>query len=116
MEIHWRLTENYDMSVLCSKMYINGITLKSCQTNVADKQSEHLSLSTTEGHFEQVQALILDNRKVTIEVAKQLQISHGCASEIIHHRLHFHKFVQGWIQESLDYTIDITVQTYITAF
>lgn len=60
--------------------------------------------------------LILDNRKVTIEVTKRFQSSHGCACEIIRHRLHFHKFVQGGIQDSLQYTIDITVQTYRTAF
>jgi hypothetical protein len=51
---------------------------------------------------------------VTTEVANQLQISPSSAYEIFHHRLHFHKLVQGGIQDSLQHIIAVTVQTYVT--
>jgi hypothetical protein len=45
--------------------------------------------------------VILQTRQVTVEVAHQLQISHGAAYEIIHNRLAFHKVCARWVPDKV---------------
>jgi hypothetical protein len=57
-----------------------------------DERSGRLSTSTIEENTERVRAMILDNRRVTVdEVVCHLLTSHGSAHEITHNRLGFHE-------------------------
>jgi hypothetical protein len=59
-------------------------------------------MSTTEENTERVHAMILDNRRVTIdEVAYHLLISHGSVHEIVHSHLGFHKVCARCVPKQL---------------
>jgi len=60
------------------------------------------STSVTDANMELGHDMILQNRWVIIhEVARQRQISHCSACEIIHSRLAFHKVCARWVPEQL---------------
>ena len=61
-----------------------------------------LSTTTTDDNIKRIRAMVLSDRRPTIdEVANCLQISHGSAYEIIHNRLGFHKVCARWIPKQL---------------
>jgi len=56
------------------------------------------STCITDSNVEDARAMILENRRVTIdEVANHFEISHGSAYDIIHNRLSFHKVCARWV-------------------
>jgi hypothetical protein len=70
------------------------------------------STSTTDGNNEQTYALILDNRRVTLdEVANQLHISYGSAYGIITRDFTSTKFLQDGFRNTV-----VTIWTSVTAF
>jgi hypothetical protein len=93
--------------------------LKNVRTSVTgDKRTGHPSTSITKGNNEQVRALILDNRRVTIDkVSNQVPISRGCTREIVH-RTHFTlvKYVHGEFQNKSRNSKGVTILTFVIAF
>lgn len=68
-----------------------------------EERAERPATAATDVNIEQVRALILNNRRVTIdEVANHMHISHGSAYDIMHHRINFHKVCARWIPKQLD--------------
>jgi hypothetical protein len=60
------------------------------------------STSTTEENTERDRAMILDNRRVTVDkVAYYLLISCGSVHEIIHNHFGFHKVCARWVPKQL---------------
>jgi hypothetical protein len=76
---------------------------KNDRTSVTDdERSGRPSTSTTEENTERVRAMILDNRRVTVdEVACHLLTSHGYVHEIIHNHLGFHEVCARWVPKQL---------------
>jgi hypothetical protein len=96
----------YNMgTVLCRSVMCYGwiAMFKNGRTSVPhDERSGRPSTSTTEENTERVGAMILDNRRVTIdEGAYHLLISHGSVHEIIHSRFGFHKVCARWVTKQL---------------
>jgi hypothetical protein len=76
---------------------------KNGRTSVTDdERSGRPSTSTAEENTERVHAMILDNRRVTIdEMVYHLLISHGSVHEITHNRLGFRKVCARWVSKQL---------------
>ena len=56
----------------------------------------------TDSNVEDARAMILENRRVTIdEWSNHFEISHGSAYDIIHNRLGFRKVCAGWVPKQL---------------
>jgi hypothetical protein len=66
-----------------------------------EEGARHPTMATNEDNIECVYYMILLGRLVTIgEEANHLKISCGCAYEIFHSTLGFHKVVVGWTVNS----------------
>ena len=78
-------------------MFENG------QTSVMDaERSGRPTTSTTDEKLEEVRAIILTDRRVTIEdIALQLGISQGTAYSLVHDILGFHKVAARWVPRHL---------------
>ncbi|XP_066946989.1 protein GVQW3-like [Macrobrachium rosenbergii] len=103
-EIHRRLSVQYGGNVLPRRsVYEWNEQFKSDRTSVEDeKRDGRPATATTDVNIDQVQTLILNNRRLTIdEVAYHMHISHGSAYEIVHNRLNFHKVCVRWVPKQL---------------
>jgi hypothetical protein len=69
------------------------------RTNVTDaKHLGRLSTSTTGEKQEEARAIILSDRRVTIEkIASQLGINRGSGYSLVHDNLEFHKVSARWV-------------------
>jgi len=78
-------------------MFENG------RTSVMDaERSGRPSRSTTDEKLEEARAIILTDRRVTIEeIALQLGISQGTAYSLVHGILGFHKIAARWVPRHL---------------
>ena len=78
-------------------MFENG------RTSVMDaERSGRPSTSTTDEKLEEARAIILTDRRVTIEeIALQLGISQGTAYSLVHDILGFHKVAARWVPRHL---------------
>jgi len=60
------------------------------------------STSITDSNVEEARAMILENRRVTIdELANHFEIRHGSAYDIIHNKLGFCKDCVRWVPKQL---------------
>ena len=77
--------------------------LKNGWTSVMDaERSGWPSTSRTDEKLEEARAIILADRRVTIEEIKlQLGISQGTAYSLVHYILGFHKFAARWVLRHL---------------
>jgi hypothetical protein len=99
-DFHHKMGTVLYRSVVC----MNGLPCpKNGRTSVThDERSGRTSTSTTEETTERVRAMILDNRRVTVdEVTYHLLISHGSVHEITHNCLGFHKVCARRVPEQL---------------
>ncbi|XP_076059708.1 protein GVQW3-like [Oratosquilla oratoria] len=99
-EVHKRLSVQYEGNILPRRSVHQWIEqFKSGRTGVEDeKRVGRPATSTTDARIEQVRALILSNRRLTIDdVANHMHISHGFAYEIVHNRLNLHKGCARWV-------------------
>ena len=104
VEIHKRLLAQYGDNALSKRTVYEWIEkFKSGRTNVKHAEGAgRPSTSTSEAKTEQVQQMILGNRRITIdELAQSLQISHGSAQEIIHEILGHCKVSARWVPRQL---------------
>jgi len=76
---------------------------KNGRTSVMDAElSGWPSTSTTDEKLEEARAIILTDRRVTIEeIALQLGISQGAAYSLVHDILGFHKVAARWVPRHL---------------
>lgn len=103
-QIHRRLLAQYGTSVLPESSVYKWITkFKDGRSSVTQKEGAgRPSTSATENNIERVREMVLSDRRVTVdEVARDLEISHGSAYEIIHNRLSFHKVCARWVPHQL---------------
>jgi len=72
---------------------------KNGRTSVMDaERSGRPSTSTTDEKLEEARAIILTDRRVTVEeIALQLGISQSRAYSLVHDILGFHKFAASWV-------------------
>ena len=99
-EIHRRLSAQYGGSALPRRSVYEWIKkFQQGRTSLKDEErSGRPSTSITDSNVEDVRAMILKNRRVTInEVANHFEISHGSAYDIIHNRLGFRKVYARWV-------------------
>jgi hypothetical protein len=93
-EMHRRISVKYGNSVVSQRIVCELIErFKNARTSVKHEEgSGRRSTTITDANTERFREMILQNRRVAIdEVAHQLQISHGSASETIHNRLAIRK-------------------------
>ena len=103
-EIHRRLSAQYEDSALPRQSVYEWIEkFQHGQTSLKDEERVgHPSASFTDSNVEDTRAMILENRRVTIdEVANHFEISHGSAYDIIHNRLGFRKVCARWVPKQL---------------
>ena len=76
---------------------------KNGRTSVMDaERSGRPSTSTTDEKLEEARAIILTDRRVTVEeIALQLGISQGTAYSLVHDNLGFHKVAARWVPRHL---------------
>ena len=99
-EIHRRLSAQYGDSALpWQSVYESVEKFQHSQTSVKDEErAGRPSTSITDSNVEDAGAMILEDRRVTIdEVANHFEISHGSAYDIIHNRLGFRKVCARWV-------------------
>ena len=103
-EIHQRLSAQCGDSALQRRSVYKWIEkFQHGRTSMKDEErAGHPSTSTTGSNIEDAHAMILGNRRVTIdEVANHFEISHGSAYDIIHNRLGFRKVCARWVPKEL---------------
>jgi len=103
-EIHRRLSAQYGDSALPRRSVYEWIKrFQYGQTSVKDEErAGRPSTSITDSNVEDAHAMILENRRVTIdELANHFEISHGSAYDIIHNRLGFCKVCARWVPKEL---------------
>jgi len=99
-EIHRRLSAQYWDSALPRRSVYEWIKkFQHGRTSVKDeKKAGRPSTSITDSNVEDARAMILENRRVTIdEVANHFEISHCSAYDIIYNRLGFRKVCARWV-------------------
>jgi len=99
-EIHRRLSAQYGDSGLPRQSVYDWIErFEHGRTSVNDEErAGRPSTSITDSNVEDACAMILVNRRVTIdELANHFEISHGSAYDIIHNRLGFCKVCARWV-------------------
>jgi len=103
-EIHRRLSAQYGDSALPWRSVYKWIErFQHGRTSVKNKaRAARPSTSITDSNVEDACAMILENRRVTIdELANHFEISYGSAYDIIHNRLGFHKVCARWVPKEL---------------
>ena len=99
-EIHGRLCTQYGDNVLPQQSVYKWIEMfKNSWTSVMDAECLGWpSTSTIDEKLEEARAIILTDRRVTIEeIALQLGISQGTAYSLVHDILGFHKVAARWV-------------------
>ena len=103
-EIHRRPSAQYGVSALPRRSVYEWIEkFQHDRTSVKDgERAGRPSTSITDSNVKDARAMILENRRVTIdEVANHFEISHGSACDIIHNRLGFRKVCARWVPKEL---------------
>ena len=103
-EILRRLSAQYGNSALPRRSVYEWIEkFQQGRTSVKDEErAGRPSTSITDSNVEDARAMILENRRVTIdEVANHFELSHGSAYDIIHNRLGFRKVCARWVPKEL---------------
>lgn len=103
-EIHARLCTQYGNNALPRRSVYEWIEMfENGRTSVMDaERSGRPSTSTTDEKLEEARAIILTDRRVTIEeIALQLGISQGTAYSLVHDILGFHKVAARWVPRHL---------------
>ena len=103
-EIHRRLAAQYGGSALPRRSVYEWTTkFQHGRTSLKDEErAGRPSTSNADSKVEDARAMILENRRVTIdEVANHFEISHGSAYDIIHNRLGFREVCARWVPKEL---------------
>jgi hypothetical protein len=102
-EIHTRLCAQYGDNALPRQSVHEQIEMfKNDRTSAMDAERSGRPLTSTAGEKQEVRAIILADRRVTIEeIASQLGISQGSAYYIVHDNLGFHKVSTRWVPRHL---------------
>lgn len=103
-EIHRRLSAQYGDSALPRRSVYEWIKkFQHGRTSLKDEErAGRPSTSITDSNVEDARAMILENRRVTIdEMANHFEISHGSAYDIIHNRLGFRRVCARWVPKEL---------------
>ena len=103
-EIHARLCTQYGDNALPRRSVYEWIEMfKNGRTNIMDAERSGRPLtSTTDEKLEEGRAIILTDRRVTIdEIALQLGISQGMAYSLVHDIPWFHKVAASWVPRHL---------------
>ena len=103
-EIHQRLSAQYGDSALPRRSVYEWIEkFQHGRTSMMDEErAGRPSTSITDSNVDDARAMILENRRVTIdELANHFEISHGSAYDIIHNRLGFRKVCARWVPKQL---------------
>jgi len=103
-EIHRRLSAQYGNRALPQRSVYEWIEkFQHGRTNVKDEErAGRPSTSIIDSNVEDARAMILENRRVTIdELANHFEISNGSAYDIIHNRLVFRKVCARWVPKQL---------------
>ena len=103
-EIHRRISAQYGDSALPLRSVSERIEkFQHGRTSVKDEErAGRPSTSITDSNVDDARAMILENRRVTIdELANHFEISHGSAYDIIHNRLGFRKVSARWVPKQL---------------
>ena len=103
-EIHARLCTQYGGNSLPRRSVYEWIEMfKNGRTSVMDaERAGQPSTSTTDEKLEETRAIILTERRVTIEeIALQLGISQGTTYSLVHDILGFHKVAARWVPRHL---------------
>jgi hypothetical protein len=91
-EMHRMMSVQYGGSVMLRRIGCEWIKIKNGRTRVKHgERTGHQSTSITDADMERAYGMILQNRRVTVEVAHQLQFSRGSTYESIHNRHAFHE-------------------------
>jgi hypothetical protein len=116
--VGWRCTrdrnalQTFSTGALLQQSVYKWITIcrNACTSVTDEKQSGHLSTSTTEGNIEQVRAMILYDQWVTIsEAVHHLHISCGSAHESSKAGLDFIKSVHDRFQNNSQESTSATI-------
>ncbi|XP_023704522.1 protein GVQW3-like [Cryptotermes secundus] len=104
-EIHDQMTPVYQEGVPSYGKVVRWKRRFHCeQTNIEDEpQSGRPSLAEDPGIVAQVEALILSDRRITIEaIVHEIRIGHGSVFNIIHDKLHMTKVAAHWVPRLLN--------------
>jgi hypothetical protein len=111
-EIHHRMLTQYGAHAMHQqKIYKWLERFKEGRTSVMDEsQPGHPSTSRTDQHIQRVDALIREDRQLTLaRVADIMGMSYGSAQAIVHDDLGYHKVCVWWVPNTLQLSISSNV-------
>ena len=117
-EIHARLYTQYGDNALPRRSVYEWIEMfKNGRTSVMDvERSGRPSISATDEKLKEARAVILNDRRVTIEEIALQGISQGTAYSLVHDILGFHKVAARWVPRHLTKSISATASTSAPVF